>query len=174
MRGVGETVERPHDRTVRRHDQKMLAAAVIGRSGRETLEAVLRGELPQPPICELLCLRLTGAGAGEVQFTCTPDESMYNPVGGVHGGLVCTLLDSVIGCAVQTTLEAGLTYTSIDLQVSYLRGVSTSSAPLVATGRVTKPGRRVAFAIGEVRDGQGKLVASGSGSCLVMPIAQTR
>jgi uncharacterized protein (TIGR00369 family) len=149
-----------------------LAAAVRGRSGRETLEAVLRGELPQPPICDLLCLKITGVGDGEVEFTCTPDERMYNPLGAVHGGLVCTLLDSVVGCAVHTTLEAGLTYTSIDLQVSYLRSVTTSSAPLVATGKVTKPGQRVAFAIGEVRDGRGKLVASGSGSCLVMPLAE--
>jgi len=137
------------------------------------LEALLRGELPPPPFTDLLSIQVTGVGDGEVEFTCTPDESMYNPIGAVHGGVVCTLLDSVIGCAVHTTLEAGLIYTSIDLQVSYLRAVTTSSAPLVATGRVTKPGRRVAFATGEVRDRRGSLVASGSGSCLVMPIAES-
>ena len=129
------------------------------------------GELPAPSMADLLRFRLTQVGDGEVEFTCTPDESMYNPLGAVHGGVVCALLDSAIGCAVHTTLEAGFSYTSIDLQVSYLRSVTAASAPLVATARVTKPGRRVAFATGHVRDGHDRLVASGSGSCLVMPVA---
>ncbi|MBO0703000.1 MAG: PaaI family thioesterase [Candidatus Dormibacteraeota bacterium] len=151
-----------------------LSAEAVSRSGREALEGMMRGELPPPPIATLLGFRITGVGDGEVEFTCTPDESMYNPIGAVHGGVVCTLLDSVVGCAVHTTLSRGLTYISIDLQVSYLRAVTAASAPLVASGRVTKPGRRVAFAAGEVRDGQGKLVASGSGACLVMSPADGR
>jgi uncharacterized protein (TIGR00369 family) len=173
MRDVDEVTERARERVVRWQDPMALAAATGGRSGREALEALMRGELAEPPINVLLGFRITGVGDGEVECTCDPDESMYNPIGAIHGGVVCTLLDSVIACAVHTTLEAHLTYTSIDLQVSYLRGVGASSGPLVATGRVTKPGHRVAFAIGEVRDGRGKLVATGSGSCLVMPVAQT-
>jgi uncharacterized protein (TIGR00369 family) len=77
----------------------------------------------------------------------------------------------VIGCAVQTTLEAGLGYTSIDVKVDYLRAVTRDSGPLLATGRVTKPGRRVAFASAEVVDRAGKLVATGSGSCLVLSLS---
>jgi uncharacterized protein (TIGR00369 family) len=88
----------------------------------------------------------------------------------VHGGLVCTLLDSVAGCAVHTTLAAGMGYTSIDITVNYLRAVTTESGTLVATGRVTKPGRRVALANAEVHDGTGKLVATASSNCLVMPV----
>lgn len=158
------------ERVVRWEDPLAMAAAARGLAGRQALEALLRGELPSPPMAELLRFRVSAVGDGEVQFTCTPDESMYNAIGAVHGGVVCALLDSVIGCAVHSTLPAGVTYTSIDLQVSYLRSVTTASSPLVATGTVTRPGRRVAFATGEVRDGGGKLVASGSGSCLVMPI----
>ncbi len=93
---------------------------------------------------------------------------MYNPIGVVHGGFVCTLLDTVLGCAVQSTLPAGTVYTSIDITVNYLRPVHRDIGELRARGWVTKPGRRVAFASGEVLDGQGRAVASGSGSCLVM------
>ncbi len=70
----------------------------------------------------------------------TPDESHYNPIGSVHGGFFATLLDSVCGCAVQTTLPAGTAYTSLDLNVSFLRGITSDTGRVVATGRVTKPG----------------------------------
>ena len=117
---------------------------------------------------------------------------MYNPIGLVHGGLVCTLLDSVLGCAVQTTLGVGLGYTSLEIceraqrseprgsvaanaaaerseacQVSYLRPVRAGEGDLTAVGRVSRRGRRVSFADGEVRDSQGRLVATGSSTCLV-------
>ena len=101
-------------------------------------------------------------------FLITPDESSYNPIGLVHGGLVCTLLDSVVGCAVHTTLPAGVGYTSIDLQVSYLRPVHAHSGRLVAHGWVTKPGRRVAFAQGDVRDADGRLLATATSSLLII------
>jgi uncharacterized protein (TIGR00369 family) len=107
---------------------------------------------------------------GLVEFGCTLDESVYNPIGVVHGGLVCTLLDTVAGCAVHTTLPKGMAYTSIELKVNYLRAVHASSGPLTAIGRVVKPGRRVAFAEGEILDAQGRTVATASSSLLVFPI----
>jgi uncharacterized protein (TIGR00369 family) len=88
----------------------------------------------------------------------------------VHGGLVCTLLDTVAGCAVHTTLPAGFGYTSIELKVNYLRAVHLTSGPLTAVGTVVKPGRRVAFAEGEVYDAAGKVVATATSSLLVFPI----
>ena len=103
-------------------------------------------------------------------FSCTVDESVYNPIGAVHGGLVCTLLDSVAGCAVHTTLPAGVGYTSIELKVTYLRAVTRASGPLTAVGTVVKPGRRVSFAEGQVFDAAGKLVATASSSLLVFPL----
>jgi uncharacterized protein (TIGR00369 family) len=103
-------------------------------------------------------------------FTCEIDESLYNPLGAVHGGIVCTLLDSVAGCAVHTTLARGLGYTSIEIKVNYLRGVHAGSGPLTAVGTVTKPGRRVAFAEGRVTDAAGRLVATASSSLLVFPL----
>ena len=134
----------------------------------EYLTAMLEGRLPGPPIAQTLGFTLTSLAEGEAWFRCEPDESHYNPIGMVHGGLVCTLLDSALGCAAQTLLPAGVGYTSIEIKVSYLRAVTPASGTLVAHGWVTKPGRRVTFVDGDVRDGAGKVVATASGSCLVM------
>ena len=112
---------------------------------------------------------ITALEEGRVEFSCELDESVYNPIGVVHGGLVCTLLDTVAGCAVHTTLPAGVGYTSIELKVNYLRAVHATSGPLTAIGRVVKPGRRVAFAEGEVLDAAGRTVATASSSLLVFP-----
>jgi uncharacterized protein (TIGR00369 family) len=116
-------------------------------------------------------LEAVSAEVGRVEFRCTPDESHYNPIGTVHGGFVCTVLDSVLGCATQTTLPKGQGYTSLEIKVNYLRGLSSDSGELTAVGRVTKPGKRAAFAEGEVRDSEGRLVATASSTLLVFPIA---
>ena len=84
--------------------------------------------------------RSSSVTPGEAVMAATPDESHYNPIGSVHGGFVATLLDSVCGCAVQTTLPVGTAYTSLDLSVSFLRGMTTETGRVIATGRVTKPG----------------------------------
>lgn len=149
-------------------DPMAAAAAGAALPGIEHLQRVQRGEIPPPPIAAHFNFQIVDVSPGEATFTCDPDESAYNPIGVVHGGLVCTLLDSVLGCAVQTTLPAGVTYTSIELKVNYLRPVHGDTGQLRAKGWVTKPGRRVAFAEAEVRDLAGKIVATASGSCLVM------
>lgn len=138
--------------------------------GIDFLRKMATGEIPGPPIGAHMGMQIAEVDEGTVTFHCHPDESHYNPIGMVHGGLVCTLLDSVLGCAVHTTLPKGTGYTSIEIKVNYLRPVSKDSGPLVATGRVTKSGRRVAFAEGEVVDNTGKTVATASGSLLIFPL----
>ena len=160
----------PRSRTVTWHDPMITAAGALERSGLETMQAIRDGVLPPPPIAQLLQMGITALENGRVEFTCELDESVYNPIGVVHGGLVCTLLDTVAGCAVHTTLPAGVAYTSIELKVSYLRAVHASSGSLTAIGRVVKPGRRVAFAEGEVVDAAGRTVATASSSLLVFPV----
>ena len=160
-------------RTVTWHDPLITAAGARERSGLETMEAIRDGVLPPAPIAMLMQFGIGSLKEGRVEFTCGVDESVYNPIGVVHGGLVCTLLDTVAGCAVHTTLPAGMAYTSIELKVSYLRPVHASSGPLTAIGRVVKPGRRVAFAEGEILDAQGRSVATASSSLLVFPIPAT-
>ena len=160
----------PRSRTVEWHDPMVTAAGALQRSGLETMRAIRDGVLPPPPIAKLMQMGITALEEGRVEFTCDLDESVYNPIGVVHGGLVCTMLDTVAGCAVHTTLPAGVGYTSIELKVNYLRAVHASSGPLTAVGRVVKPGRRVAFAEGEVLDVAGRTVATASSSLLVFPI----
>jgi uncharacterized protein (TIGR00369 family) len=157
-------------RTVTWHDPMVTAAGALERSGLETIRAIRDGLLPPPPIARLLQMEFAEIVEGRVEFRCVLDESVYNPIGVVHGGVVCTLLDSVVGCAVHTTLPQGTGYTSIELKVNYLRAVHATSGPLTAVGTVVKPGRRVAFAEGEVRDAQGRTVATASSSLLVFPI----
>jgi uncharacterized protein (TIGR00369 family) len=150
------------------HDPAILASVVSSMSGLEFLQGMRDGLLPPPPIAGLIGMRLVEVDVGKVVFESEPDESVYNPIGLVHGGLVCTLADSVTGCAVHSTLEAGYGYTSIDINVSYLRAVTANSGTLRATGLITRPGRRVAFASAEIVDGFGKVVATATSSCLVM------
>jgi uncharacterized protein (TIGR00369 family) len=158
----------PRSKTVQWHDPSITAAAGATLSGIDFLRAIRDGMFAPPPIATLLGMQMREVELGRVVFECEPDESSYNPIGVVHGGLVCTLADTVAACAVHTTLEAGVTYTSIDLNVSYLRPVTVGSGVLRATGLVTKPGRRVAFSSAEIVDGAGKLVATATSSCLVM------
>jgi uncharacterized protein (TIGR00369 family) len=158
----------PRNKTITWFDPMVTAASIAQLSGRDALQAVAEGKVAPPPIAEHFGFQIVRVADGEVEFTCAPDESAYNPIGVVHGGLVCTLLDTVIGCAVHSSLPAGVAYTSIELKVNYLRPVHGDRGLLSARGWLTKPGRRVAFAEGEVRDPDGKLLATASGTCLIM------
>lgn len=150
-------------------DPAATVAGGAGMSGLEFIRALRDQTIPPPPIAILLGMRPVTAEPGLVVFKCTPDETVYNPIGIVHGGLVCTLADSVIGCAVHTTLDAGTGYTSIAITVNYLRPVTVDSGTLTATGKVKRAGRRVALAEAEIHDSAGKTVASGTSNCLIIP-----
>ena len=157
-------------RTVEWDDPMIGASRAATMPGIDYLQAMIDGEIPPPPIATLMNMDLESVGPGTATFSCHPDESHYNPIGSVHGGFVCTVLDSAAGCAVQTTLPAGTGYTSLEIKVSYLRAVSTTTGPLTVVGTVVKPGSRVAFAEAVVLDGQGRTVATASSTLLVFPI----
>jgi uncharacterized protein (TIGR00369 family) len=95
---------------------------------------------------------------GEVVFRCNPDESTYNPLGVVHGGLLCTMLDTAAGCAVQTLLPVGVGYASIEIKVSFLKPLRAASGEIKVEGRALQVGRRIAFAEAHARDATGELV----------------
>ncbi|MGD0699589.1 MAG: Gfo/Idh/MocA family oxidoreductase [Trebonia sp.] len=159
----------PLTKTVQWYDPLVTASGGAGLSGLEFLEALRDGKLPPAPLAMLLGFRAVEAEQGRVVFEAVPDESVYNVLGAVHGGLVCAMADTVTALAVRTTLEAGVSYTSVDLNVSYTRPVTRDSGTLRAVGTVVKPGRRVAFSRAEIFDGTGKLVATATASCLVIP-----
>jgi uncharacterized protein (TIGR00369 family) len=160
----------PRSKTVTWYDPVAAAAQGLALSGIEHLRAVRDGALPPPPISGLMSFGITGIEQGEVVFTCTPDESAYNPIGVVHGGLVCTLLDSVAGCALHSTLPQGRGYTSVEIKVSYLKAVRATSGKLTAVGTVVKAGSRVGFTEGIVTDASGAVVATASSTLLVFDL----
>ena len=158
-------------KTVSWSDPHISAEAAKSMSGLDFMQALVDGTLPPPPILALMNMTAVAVQPGRVEFRCVPDESHYNPIGTVHGGFACTVLDSVLGCAIQTTLPRGQGYTSLDITVSYLRPVMASSGTLTAVGRVIKPGSRAAFTEGTVHDASGKLVATATSTLLVFPVA---
>jgi uncharacterized protein (TIGR00369 family) len=156
-----------HERTITWHEpapRELLASW----SGLEILTAIHDGALAPPPMAAVFGFRIVELEAGRIVFECEPEQSSYNPLGVVHGGLVCTIADTVCGCAVHTTLPAGTSYTSIDLSVSYLRPVTVDSGTLRATGTVTKVGRRVGFSSASIVDGHGREVATATSSLLIL------
>lgn len=165
------TGEPRREKTITWQDTRPALAKLPTLTGIDYLRGMMAGELPVPPIASLMQMELNEVAEGSATFVCTPDDSHFNPIGTVHGGYACTVLDSALGCAVQTTLPAGTGYTSIEIKINYLRPIMPSSAPLRAIGTVTKPGNRVAFADGALIDAAGKTVATATGSLLVFPIA---
>ncbi|WP_460717887.1 PaaI family thioesterase [Nocardia heshunensis] len=165
---VPESWGEARSKTVQWFDPKVGLEAAVGKTGLEYLTAMMNGEIPGAPIGGLFNMRPVEVAQGDVVFTCAPDESMYNPIGMVHGGVACTLLDSVAGCAVHTTLPAGVGYSSIEIKLNYLRPIHAHTGEIRAHGWVTKPGRRVAFAEADLRDADGTLLATATSACLIM------
>jgi uncharacterized protein (TIGR00369 family) len=161
-------------KTVSWHSPGPSTARGLAMPGLHYLQAMVDGELPPPPISGLMDFALVAVDHGRVVFTCRPDESAYNPIGAVHGGLVCTLLDSVAGCALHSTLPAGKGYTSIEIKVNYLKAVRLDSGLLTATGTVVKAGSRVGFTEGVVTDGRGTTIATASSTLLVFDLPTER
>jgi len=134
----------------------------------EHLRAIRDGRLPDPPFARLLGLRLTRVEDGEAVFELTPGEHHYNPIGAVHGGVAFAMLDSAMGCAVQTRCAEGRGYTTLDLKVNLVRAVTARSGTLRATAKVVHFGSRTATAEGRLEDAAGKLYAHGSSTCLIL------
>jgi uncharacterized protein (TIGR00369 family) len=160
----------PRTRTVTWYDPTIGASKGMTMAGLDYLQAMIDGVLPPPPISGLVDMALVAAEPGRVEFTCQPDESAYNPIGLVHGGLVCTLLDSVSGCALHSTLPQGRGYTSVEIKVNYLKPVLSTSGLLTAVGTIVKGGSRVAFTEGVVTDASGGVVATATSTLLVFDL----
>lgn len=143
-------------------------ATNVGRlSGLEFLRAIGRGELPPPPVTRMLGMGVITADEGTVVAELQPAEYHYNPLGTVHGGVIATLLDTAAACSVHATLPAGVGYTSLDLNVKFLRPVTMDSGRLTCRGEVLQRGRRTALAESRLTDAQGRLLAHATSTCLI-------
>jgi uncharacterized protein (TIGR00369 family) len=145
--------------------------ATVGRemAGIDLMRAMIDDRLPKPPIADLIDASLIAVGEGTATFALEPAEWMYNPLGSVHGGIAATLLDSCMGCAVHTLLPAGVGYTTTDLQVRFVRGMSDTTGRVLATGRVIHPGRRLMTVEATLTAEHGdRLLAHGTSACIVL------
>lgn len=143
------------------------AEDVEARSGLEMLSAMIAGELPKAPMAETLDFLLLRIERGFAIFQGRPQHKHYNPLGTVHGGWFATLLDSAMGCAVQSTLPAGKAYTTIEFRVNLVRPLNASVPVVRAEGKIVHAGRQIATAEARLVGPDGKLYAHGTTTCLI-------
>jgi uncharacterized protein (TIGR00369 family) len=176
-------IERPEPRRTSRPPVAPTAAGLgivehpadrLGRlapvyDGLAMLEAIRSGELPPPPIADLLGFEIRELAPGVVTFAMRPTLEHYNPIGMVHGGIAATLLDTVMGCAVHTLLPKGVGYSTLDISVRYLRPITVETGTVLATGTVVHHGRRTATAEGRVVAADtGQLLATATSTLMVI------
>jgi uncharacterized protein (TIGR00369 family) len=161
-------MEAPRSVTIEWSDPLPLAAAGRSMPGIEFLRAIRDRKLPAPPIARVLGFDLVEVEAGHAVFEIVPGERHYNPIGVVHGGLAMTLLDSCMGCAVQTHMPAGGGYTTLEAKTNLVRAITAETGRLRAIGRTLHVGKRMATAEGRLEDASGKLYAHASTTCLVL------
>ena len=154
--------------TITWKDPKELAEAGRSLPGIEFLRAIRDRRLPAPPIAELLGFALVEVEAGRAVFEVVPGERHYNPIGVVHGGLAMTLLDSAMGCAVQSQMPAGGGYTTLEAKTNLVRAITAETGKLRATGTLLHLGKRIATAEGRLEDAAGKLYAHATTTCIVL------
>ena len=143
---------------------------LAGRSGLEMMQAMLRGELPYPPIARTLDFQLLEVGEGRALFQGTPGPAHLNPMGGIHGGWYATLLDSALGCAVHTMMPAGRGYTTAELGVNLVRAIGPKAPRVRAEGKVLHCGRQLATAEARLYGPDGTLYAHATTTCLVFEV----
>jgi len=161
--------ETSRSRTLVWQDPVPTAAAGATMTGMEYMTAVVTGQMPPPPIAVTMRLRPVELEEGRVIFEGEPGEEHYNPIGVVHGGYAATLLDSALGCAVHTTLPAGVGYTSLGLEAKYVRPITRDTGRVLCEAKVLYRGRKQATADANLTAADsGKLLAHGVATCMIL------
>lgn len=145
-----------------------------GKTGLEQMQAMLDGLLPYAPIARTLDFSLIQVGPGVALFQGKPGPAHFNPMGGVHGGWFATLLDSALGCAVHTMMPTGRGYTTAELSVNFVRGLSPKVGRVRAEGKVIHCGKQLATAEARLFGPDGTLFAHATTTCLVFELPTPR
>ncbi|MFN8529120.1 MAG: PaaI family thioesterase [Anaerolineae bacterium] len=159
----------PRSRTLTWQDPLIGAAAFKSMSGIDYLRGWLEGKHSPAPMSLWCNMRLLEVEAGRVIFTAQAGEEHYNTLGTVHGGFSATVLDTALGCSVMSVTPIELAYTTVQLNVSLVRAITTTTGVLRAIGEVIHAGRKLATAEAKLIDADGKLYAHGTTTCLVFP-----
>jgi uncharacterized protein (TIGR00369 family) len=139
-------------------------------SGYEIIRGILEGKFAVPPIAKVFNFQLAEVEPGRAVFSGAPTFDYYNPIGSVHGGYAATLLDSCMGCAIHSMLPAGVGYTTLEIKVSFVRGMTENTGLVRAEGKVISVGKRVGTAEGRIFDAENRLYAHGTTTCLIFPL----
>jgi len=143
-------------------------ADVAGKTGRELLQAIIDGVLPQPPIAQTMSFWIVEVGDGFAAFQGEPGAHLLNPMGNVHGGWALTLIDSAAGCAGLSLLPAGSGFATIETKANLSRPISRDSGRIRAEGRVVVQGRQIISAEAKVLAPDGKVLAHGTSTLMVL------
>ncbi|MBT5263956.1 MAG: PaaI family thioesterase [Rhodospirillaceae bacterium] len=162
------STEREH--TIRWHDTGAFSTAIRERPGIEVLQDTIDGKLPQAPIAAALGFHLIETEHGRAVFEAEATEYLYNAGGAVHGGYYGVLLDSAFGYAIQSTLEAGTSFTTMEYKINLVRAMTVETGRVRVEGRVIHRGGRTATAEGEIRDAADKLLGHGTTTCLILKL----
>jgi 2-hydroxymuconate-semialdehyde hydrolase len=138
-------------------------------SGRDLLEAALRGAAPPPPFIRLLGMRFVAVSDGSATFEMPATTDLYNPNNVVHGGALTSLADSAMGFAVFSTLAAGESFTTAELHVNFIKAVTADTGMLRSIGRIVHRGQQIAVAEAEILDQQNQLIARASSTNVILP-----
>ncbi|HTP44843.1 MAG TPA: PaaI family thioesterase [Candidatus Acidoferrum sp.] len=132
----------------------------------EAIERMARGEVPQAPVARLIGFELTSIRHGESVIELEASDSHANPMGTLHGGILCDIADAAMGIAFASTLDDGESFTTLELKINFLRPVWKEK--LRALGKVVKRGKSIGMVECEVWNSQDVLVAKSSSTCLVL------
>lgn len=144
------------------------AQRLLGLSGLEAMKLLIAGAHEAPSIAKTLGFVLAEVDAGRAVFIGEPSDRILNPLGIVHGGFALTLIDSCCGCAAHTTLAAGVGYTTVETKVNFVRAITPATGPVRAEGRVVSRGRTIITTEGTLTDSNGKLLAHGTSTLMVL------
>ena len=136
-------------------------------TGLEYMRQVMTGEVPPSGMVQLMNFKLVEVSEGHAVFTIEPDERHYNGLGIAHGGLAATLLDSATGCAINTMMPAGRIFTTLEMKINYVRPMARETGEVRCEANVIHVGGRIATAEGRIVDGNGKLFAHGTATCML-------
>jgi uncharacterized protein (TIGR00369 family) len=161
-------MEAVRERIVRWEDPAPTIGFVRESSGLEALRAVRDGTVPRPPISVLVNFHIVSVDEGKVVVEGYPGEEHYNPIGTVHGGFALTIFDTAMSCAIHSLLPAGVAYTTTDIQVRFIRGMTKETGPVRCEGIALHVGRSTAIAEGKLRDGEGRLLGIGTTACAIL------
>jgi uncharacterized protein (TIGR00369 family) len=132
----------------------------------DQLHAAVRGELPLPPVARLVGFKLIGVAEGRARVSLEAGPQHANPMGTLHGGILCDVADAAMGIAYASTLAEDETFTTLELKINFLKPIW--NAKLIAEGRVVKRGRTVGLTECDITDEQGSLVARASSTCMTL------